>query len=213
MGISSRINNTRRKTRRNNKQRQSQKTKQKKYTQRRSGGRPGLRRTMNWIGNSASAAINAVKSNVPTAANTKAVVRTAWKATPVLPTVAKVLALPVTMNNDRKNRGTRSLRHQFYCCVCKTEIKEPTKFKTALLGSGERANVLRNTTNLVVNTNEATYYYNCPVCFHMYSFFSDQDAGQGEYKCLTKPESNTNWKFTNNNPLHYMHNLKKKNEE
>lgn len=193
MGISSRINNTRRKTRRNNKQRQSQKTKQKKYTQRRSGGmsRPTFSGTMNWIRGSAP----------KTTAATKAVAN----MTPVLPTLRKVLASPFTMNKERNNIGVRT-KHTFNCCVCGTLIREPVKFKTALLGSEggyQRANMVRNAANLVVNTNTATYYYNCPVCFHMYSFFSAQNAGQGDYKCVIVPPIMCHQLQKTGTPIHY----------
>ena len=170
MGISSRINNTRRKTRRNNKkQRQSQKTKQKKYTQRR-GGRPMpmLSGAMNWIRGS------------------KPKTKAALNYIPALSTAGKVLASPNTMYKEWKNKGVRTERYTFKCVVCDTPITEPPKFKTALLGSEsgiERANIVRNVANAVINTNKVTYYYNCPVCFHMYSLFSAQNAGQGEYKC------------------------------
>ena len=175
MGISSRINNTRRKTRRNNKkQRQSQKTKQKKYTQRR-GGRP-----MPTLSGAMKGAMKWIKEPKP---KTKA----ALNYIPALSTAGKVLASPNNMYEERYNIGVRTERYTFNCVVCGTRIKEPTKFKTALLGSEsgyQRANMVRNVANAVVNTNKATYYYNCPVCFHMYSLFSAQNAGQGEYKCV-----------------------------
>lgn len=173
MGTSSRINNTRRKTRRNNKkQRQSQKTKQKKYTQRR-GGRPVpiLSGAMKWI-----------RGSKP---KTKATLN----YIPALSTARKVLASPNTMYKEWKNKGVRTERYTFNCVVCDTRIKEPVKFKTAFLGSEsgyQRMNIVRNVVNAVVNTNKATYYYNCPVCFHMYSLFSAQNAGQGDYKCAVE---------------------------